>query len=102
MSAVTVSPDIQDSPQIVRLIARAVEAGEIAMSEVRDAAEVAEVEPDEIRRRLADAGVEILPDPAEASASRDFDFDLAIAPSPRAGPVKSMVRRGPGRVLLGG
>ena len=41
------------------------------MSEVRDAAEVAEVEPEQIRRRLADAGVEIVPDPAEASASRD-------------------------------
>jgi RNA polymerase primary sigma factor len=71
VSAVTVSPDIQDSPQIVRLIARAVEAGEIAMSEVRDAAEVAEIEPEQLRQRLADAGVEILPDPAEASASRD-------------------------------
>ena len=71
MSAVTVSPDIQDSPQIVRLIARAVEAGEIAMTEVRDAAEVAELEPEQLHRQLVDAGVEMLSDGRDRPASRN-------------------------------
>jgi len=69
--AENVASEVQDAPQIVRLISRAVEAGEIAMAEVRDAAEVAEMEPDQLRRQLTDAGVEIIPDPADSKASRD-------------------------------
>jgi RNA polymerase primary sigma factor len=53
--------DLQsDVPQVIRLAARASEAGEIAMTEIRDAAEAAEIEPEQLHRQLVAAGVEVL------------------------------------------